>query len=101
MFRRETSLFLTRSSAIIRDKISSSEATESRLRANDVNVKMMERFAKVCGSYICNDLLKCDISTPEGVAYAREQKLFTEFCPTMVANAVDILEEIISEVENG
>ncbi|MBR5416790.1 MAG: C_GCAxxG_C_C family protein [Clostridiales bacterium] len=74
---------------------------ESRNRANEVNVKMMERFANVCGSYICNDLLKCDISTPEGVAYAREQKLFTEFCPDMVANAVGILEEIISEVENG
>ena len=70
---------------------------ESRMTANKVNVEMMERFAQRCGSYICNDLLKCDISTQEGVAYARENKLFTEFCPQMVANAVDILEEIIKE----
>ena len=72
--------------------------TESRIRANEVNDKMMERFAKVSGSYICNELLKCDVSTPEGRAYCLENNLFTEFCPDMVANAVDVLEEIISEM---
>ena len=71
--------------------------TASRQTANDVNDRMMERFAKVCGSYLCNDLLKCDISTKEGVAYAMEHRLFTEFCPSMVAHAVDLLEQIIVE----
>ncbi len=71
--------------------------TESRLIANEVNDKMMNRFAEVCGSYICNDLLKCDISTKEGVEYAIANNLFTEFCPKMVANAVDVLERIIEE----
>lgn len=70
---------------------------ESRMTANTVNDEMMERFAQACGSYICKDLLKCDISTPEGKAYAIEKHLFTEFCPIMVANAVDILEQIIKE----
>jgi C_GCAxxG_C_C family probable redox protein len=51
--------------------------TESRLTANKVNDKMMNGFAEVCGSYICNDLLKCDISTKEGVEYARANNLFT------------------------
>lgn len=73
--------------------------TESRLRANEVNDKMMNRFAELCGSYICNDLLKCDISTEEGKKYARDRNLFTEFCPTMVGNAVEILEKIIQEQE--
>lgn len=76
---------------------SDSSDIDSRMLANKVNDEMMERFAKKCGSYICNDLLKCDISTPEGVEYARDNNLFTEFCPKMVANAVDILEEIIKE----
>lgn len=71
--------------------------TESRINANEVNDKMMSRFSDKCGSYICNDLLKCDISTQEGVKFARENKLFTEFCPKMVANAVEIIEQIISE----
>lgn len=70
---------------------------ESRQITNAVNDKMMERFAKVNGSYICNDLLGCDITTPEGLAYIEQKNLFTEFCPDMVANAVDLLEEIIQE----
>ncbi len=70
---------------------------KSRLIANEVNEKMMDRFAQVCGSYLCNELLGCDISTSDGVKYAKENRLFTEFCPKMVANAVDVLEQIISE----
>lgn len=70
---------------------------DSREISNTVNDKMMERFAAVSGSCLCNDLLGCDVSTEEGVKYAREHDLFTEFCPQMVANAVDILEQIIQE----
>ena len=69
--------------------------SESRLIANEVNDQMMDGFAKLSGSYICNDLLGCDISTEEGVEYARKNCLFTEFCPKMVANAVDVLEDVI------
>jgi len=71
----------------------------SRQRANAVNDAMMERFAEKGGSYLCNELLGCDVKTEEGVLYAREHKLFTEFCPKMVALAVDLLEEIIGEYE--
>lgn len=73
------------------------EDTVSRETANTVNDKMMEGFADISGSYICNELLGCDISTVEGVEYARSHNLFTEFCPQMVANAVDVLEQIIQE----
>ena len=73
---------------------------DSRIRANEVNDKMMERFAKVCGSYICNDLLGCDVSTLEGRKYCLDNNLFTEFCPKMVANAVDVLEQIIVETNS-
>ena len=70
---------------------------KNRDKANAVTVKMMDRFKEICGSYNCNELLGCDITTMEGVQYARENNLFTEFCPKMVANAVEILEQIISE----
>ena len=69
----------------------------SRETADSVNNKMMEGFAAVSGSYLCKDLLGCDISTDEGITYALEHNLFTEFCPQMVANAVDVLEQIIQE----
>lgn len=69
----------------------------NRLVANEVNDKMMNLFKKKCGSYLCNELLQCDISTKDGIDYALSKNLFTEFCPQMVANAVDILERIIEE----
>ena len=72
---------------------------EGRLRTNRLNDLMMDRFSEANGSCLCNDLLGCDIRTPEGVQYARDNHLFTEFCPKMVASAVDILEEILSAQE--
>ncbi|MCR5595184.1 MAG: C-GCAxxG-C-C family protein [Lachnospiraceae bacterium] len=67
--------------------------------SNRINDMMMNRFKEANDSYICNELLGCDISTPEGAQKAREEGLFTEFCPRMVASAVDILEGIINEME--
>ena len=73
---------------------------DERQRSNMINDLMMESFSKANGSYICNDLLGYDISTPEGRQNAREAGLFVDFCPKMVASAVDILEEIIKGMEN-
>ncbi len=70
---------------------------KDREAANTVTDKMMERFASLCGSCRCNELLGADISTPEGAAAAKAAKLFTEFCPKMVEKAVEILEGIIAE----
>lgn len=70
---------------------------ESRMRANSVNDAMLEQFADINGTYLCNELLGCDIRTQEGIAYARENHLFSEFCPQMVASSVDVLESIIAE----
>ena len=72
---------------------------EGRRRTNMLNDLMMDRFGESNGSCICNELLGCDVRTPEGVQYARDNHLFTEFCPKMVASAVDILEDILSAQE--
>lgn len=66
-----------------------------RTLANQKTVEFMERFKKENGTYICNDLLGCDISTAEGVSYAMEHNCFTDVCPKMVSSAVKILEDII------
>lgn len=70
---------------------------ESRARANKKTIEFLERFKKENGSYICNDLLGCDISTAEGIHYAMEHNSFTEVCPKMVASAVRILEDMEGE----
>ena len=68
---------------------------KNRMAANENTKRFLSAFRDANGSYLCNDLLGCDIRTPEGVQYARDHHLFTEFCPKMVASAVEILEEII------
>ena len=44
---------------------------EGRRRTNELNDLMMNGFSETNGSCLCNDLLGCDIRTPEGVQYAR------------------------------
>lgn len=72
---------------------------KNRKTAYENTKQFLNDFRDVNGSYLCNDLLGCDVRTPEGVQYARDNHLFTEFCPKMVASAVDILEDIISAQE--
>ncbi|MCQ2408481.1 MAG: C-GCAxxG-C-C family protein [Oscillospiraceae bacterium] len=72
---------------------------ESRTRANHLTMLFLDRFKEENGSYICNNLLGCDITTPEGGKYALENGLYTSVCPKMVASAVTILEEIIKTEE--
>lgn len=70
---------------------------ESKLKSDDVCVRFLEKFESLNGSYICNELLNCDIRTKEGVEYAVKNNLFTEFCPKMVESATLIVEELINE----
>ncbi len=68
---------------------------EGKQKSNEVCEKFLDEFKKVNGSYICRDLLGCDISTPEGVKYAIDNNLFKEFCPKMVESAAIIVDEIL------
>ena len=68
---------------------------ESKQKSDEVCDKFMDEFKKENGSYICRDLLECDISTEEGVKYAKDNNLFKEFCPKMVESASRIVDEMI------
>ena len=70
---------------------------ESKAESNEACERFLDEFKKENGSYICNDLLGCDITTKEGVEFATENKLFKEFCPKMVESAAKITEKIINE----
>lgn len=56
--------------------------------------EFMNRFGAETGSCVCKELLKCDISTPEGADYARKTNLFYDICPRMVESAVKVLEDM-------
>ena len=56
-----------------------------------------KRFEARNGTAVCRDLIHCDIETPEGLAMAREQKLFVTVCPKFVQDAAEILEEMLTQ----
>lgn len=72
------------------------EDIDSRLKTNEVTDRFMSEFQKENGSFICKELLGCDLSTEEGINTALEKNLFTEFCPKMVESATRIAEEILN-----
>ena len=57
--------------------------------------EFLERFKARNGGVVCRELLGHDISTPEEMQAARDKGLFDSLCPRLVANAVEILEEIL------
>ncbi len=70
---------------------------ESQQQANAYAVRFLDEFAKRNGSYICRELLNCDIATDEGKAYARAQGLFATECPKLIESAVLIAEKLIND----
>ena len=70
---------------------------EDKKTCDRLSNRFFEEFRKENGSFICRDLLECDISTPEGVKYALDNNFFKEFCPKMVASAVKITEKIFDD----
>ena len=67
----------------------------SRKKTNQMTNRFLDRFKELKGTYICNEILGCDITTQEGVEYAIKHELLTTTCRDMVALAVQVLEEII------
>lgn len=71
----------------------------SKTKTNDITVKFLEAFKDKNGSYMCRELLDCDLATPDGKSYAIEHNLFTEFCPKMVISATEIADKLLHENE--
>ncbi len=55
------------------------------------------RFQQLCGSVICRDLLGHDISTPEGLAKARQEDQFKKVCRPLVGDALDVLDQMLQD----
>lgn len=70
---------------------------EDKAKSDKACEKFLDDFADENGSYICRDLLGCDISTKEGVEFARENNLFNDLCPKLVESASQITEKIIDD----
>ncbi len=71
--------------------------TASRAKGGAMASKFLDEFEKRKGSYVCRNLLGCDLRTEEGKNHARCNNLFGTLCPEMVRTAAEILTEILEE----
>ena len=72
------------------DDIGSKERTYQAVQ------EFISQFEARNGSTGCNQLLELDISTAEGLQQAHDRQLFSTRCPGFVADAAEILDQIIS-----
>jgi C_GCAxxG_C_C family probable redox protein len=75
-----------------------------RVRAQDEQIRdqnyglvreFVKRFEARNGSIVCRELLDCDISTPEGLKLAQDNKLFENVCPRFIRDAAEIVAQIL------
>jgi C_GCAxxG_C_C family probable redox protein len=62
-------------------------------------IEFIQRFKSRNGTITCRELLRCDISTPEGLQRATDENVFTTMCPKFVRDAVEVLEEMSASLE--
>lgn len=57
--------------------------------------EFVREFKARNGSVVCRELLGCDMGTPGGMKFAKENRLTSTKCPKYVRDAADILERLI------
>ena len=73
--------------------------TEKQRTADEYAKRFMNEFAKQNGSYLCRELLKCDLSNEEERQYAKEHGVIKAVCPKLIENAVIMAEQMMKESE--
>jgi C_GCAxxG_C_C family probable redox protein len=58
------------------------------------------KFKQLNGTTDCIDLLKCDLKTAEGNAYAKEHNLFGTICEKCISDSITIIEELSTKKKN-
>lgn len=71
------------------------EGEDQKVGAVIKNVQFRQKFLELYPSTMCRELLGADFSTPEGAAKIKEEQKMTTFCPQLVADIIDILEEVM------
>ena len=79
----------------------SGEEVAGREKTYETIREFVRRFRQRHGTIVCRELLKCDISTPEGLQDARQRQLFSTVCHKVVADAAEVLEELLGPEKVG
>lgn len=76
--------------------ISPEENRSEKEKTYEASLRFMRAFEERHGSTFCHELLGCNISTPEGLAQARQKGLFESRCRKLVRDAVDIVQGMLA-----
>ena len=68
---------------------------ESKEKCFALATEFTKRFNQIHGSINCCDLLKNDLSTPEGLQYIKDNHLWDTLCPIFIRDACQLLEEML------
>lgn len=71
------------------------EGEEQKVASIIKDVQFRDKLLEKYSSTMCRELLDADFSTFEGAKKIREQKLMITFCPKLVADVLEILDEIM------
>ncbi|MDR0355858.1 MAG: C-GCAxxG-C-C family protein [Deltaproteobacteria bacterium] len=58
-------------------------------------VEFQQRFMEIYPSVVCRELLGYDLSCPEQMEIIMDKNLLFTFCPKVVADAVQLLEDVL------
>lgn len=68
--------------------------TETKQKVYQLTQEFIDRFKEKHQSIICKDLLGYSVAVPKEYELIKEKQLFTTLCPQLIADAVEILQEI-------
>jgi C_GCAxxG_C_C family probable redox protein len=72
-----------------------SEDNVSKEKCFQLAKEFTDRFSEIHGTITCSDLLKSDLSTPEGLQYIKENSLWDKLCPIFIRDAAILVEELL------
>jgi C_GCAxxG_C_C family probable redox protein len=93
----ETCGAVTGAIMVIGLKFASTTAGDMKGKENAYAVvrEFVHRFKARNVTVLCRELLDCDISTPEGMKRAQQEKLIKKCCPKLIQDAAEILDQLI------
>ncbi len=68
---------------------------EAREKTYAITREFMSRFEAKHGSLLCRELIGVDLSTDDGYSQAKERGVFHKLCPKFVADAADLLADLL------
>jgi len=79
----------------LKNGMGSSKDKEAKKKTYQVIKEFSNLFQEKIGSVACTNILGCDLSTPEGVDYFKQNESLVKKCFQCVKTAAEILEEIL------